>query len=164
MPGVSGLPVALMGSGVSAPANPNLLLWSEALDNAVWVKSGAVVTADAGLDPNGQMTAESVAFSAFGSLTQVTSMAATTASGSASRTPTPTLSRFNISGLIDGVAHIFSAYLSSAASSDVILSMSVVGGFAAVKIRDGGDAETFTVSWAKLETPALTAYVKRDGA
>lgn len=36
----------------------NLLLWSEAFDNAVWSKSGATVTADAVVSPDGNNTAD----------------------------------------------------------------------------------------------------------
>ena len=38
----------------------NLLVWSEALDNAVWVKSGCTITADATVAPDGNSTADLV--------------------------------------------------------------------------------------------------------
>lgn len=44
----------------------NYCLWSEQLDNAAWTKTNAVVTANAVNDPNGNLTADSVVYSATG--------------------------------------------------------------------------------------------------
>jgi hypothetical protein len=46
--------------------NKNLITWSEQIDNAAWVKTNAIVTPNALLDPNGNLTADSVAFSVTG--------------------------------------------------------------------------------------------------
>jgi len=58
-------------SGTWDHGDKNYCLWSEQFDNAAWVKTNAVVTANAINDPNGNPTADSVAFSVTGTGTSL---------------------------------------------------------------------------------------------
>ncbi|HKV94879.1 MAG TPA: hypothetical protein VJW20_20205 [Candidatus Angelobacter sp.] len=76
----------------------NYCLWSEQFDNAAWVKTNAVVTANAVADPNGNVDADSVAFSVTGSSSIVGQI-------------------INPSILIAGQAFTFSVWLKSASGA-----------------------------------------------
>lgn len=163
-----GLSVGLAGApqtGAGAEPNPNLLLWSEALDNAVWTANGAAVTANAANDPDGQSTAERVAFDPEGNVSQVTPVAATTGDPvGATKTAGAALARFDITGVFDGTTYRYSVY---AKGAGVNFSMSLFrsGGFIVARLANPDDVDGIAVdfAWAKLETPSLTAYVKREG-
>lgn len=156
------------GAASAAPAepNPNLLLWSEETQQAAWVKTGAAVTADFGLDLDGQMTADRVAFDPFGTITQTSATAVTTgADASEAKLATATLQRFSISGTFDGATYYLSCCAKTAAGTvDFGMTLRQSGGFLQVEAQDFGDGGTIQFSWWKLETPTLTAYVKREGA
>lgn len=158
-----------LGSGAPAPAagtpNPNLLLWSEEMQQAVWVKTGATVTADFGLDPDNQMTADRLVFDPFGIVNQTTATAAATGvEASEAKLATTTLQQFLVNGTFDGTAYYLYCYAKTASgTADFILTLRRGGGFLQVEIQDLGDGVTIQFSWWKLETPTLTAYVKREG-
>lgn len=168
MPGISGLPVALMGGGGGAPsANPNLLLWSEELDRSTWVKGvGVAVLANQGQDEQGGTTADLVTLTSGGTLTQISTIAVSVGGpyigstlGSSSR------ARSQVSGEFDGVPYVFSVFVEDPLDfqAEVGLVLFQSGGFIAARLRDTGDAPSILISQAKLETPTLTAYVKREG-
>ena len=50
-----------LGRIVPTPVSPNLLTFTQEVDNAAWSKSGTSVTAEAGLAPDGTLTADKVA-------------------------------------------------------------------------------------------------------
>jgi hypothetical protein len=162
-----------VGFGAGAPAtggppspNPNLLLWSEELDRAAtWVVTDALVVANSGLDDDGAATADLLLLSGLGSVQQVTAIAGTAGSGAGQKIATSTRTTHSVSASIDGVTYVFSARLQDPADSGLGVQMGifVVGGFIACRFRDLGDESAVLVSWAKLETPTLTAYIKREG-
>lgn len=163
-----GLSVGLAGapqSGGAAEPNPNLLLWSEALNNAAWVASGATVTANAANDPDGLPTAERVAYDAEGSLSQTTDvLVAAGDPASATKLAGAALERHDITGTFDGAPYRFSVY---AKGADANFSMALFRSGGALVVRlsnpdDGGGIDV-DFAWTKLETPTLTAYVKREG-
>lgn len=161
--GVSG------GSQGGAPApepNPNLLLWSEEFQQATWTKSSATITADAGDAPLGGSVADRVALTGLGNVSQVSGVAATTGAGAfASANLSTAWQRFSVSGTFDDAVYVFSVYLreEAVAGLEVQLRLERSGGFLACRLRDLGDEPTFLAWGAKLETPDLTTYVKREG-
>lgn len=161
--GVSG------GSQGGAPApepNPNLLLWSEEFQQSEWAKTSATVTADAGDAPLGGSVADRIALTSFGNVSQVSTVAATVGSTSVSSAILSTAwQRFSVSGTFDGTAYVFSVYLREevAAGLEVRLRIERSGSFLACRLQDLGDEPIFLAWGAKLETPDLTTYVKREG-
>lgn len=157
--GVGGSPAA----GGPAPPNPNLLLWSEELDRAAtWAATGVVVTANATNDPNGQLTADLLTFAAGGTLRQVTPAPATTGAA-VTAVIASTTERPSISGDFDGVTYKFSFYSMLGDGVNLRLRLDRSGGFLRVSFEDVGDEAIVNIAWCKLETPDLTAYVKREG-
>lgn len=153
-------------SGVPASPNPNLLLWSEEMQQAVWtVSAGAVtVTADADTGPFGGSVADQLAFGASGTIGQTSSTAATTgAAVLATKTTAAAWARYSISGSFDGVDYVLSVYLRDPSSSDIRMRLERVGGFLRGSLQDIGDEPTLFACCWKLETPSLSAYVKREG-
>lgn len=157
-----------VSAGGPASPNANLLLWSEELDRAaVWVTAGgATVTADQGQDELGATTADSVALAGGASLSQTTTVAAATGGPIVGAfVPGPTRTAFSFSGTFDGSTYFISGYQQDLSDSGLEVGVLVqrVGGFIQVRFRDTGDEPTALLSWIKLETPTLTAYVKREG-
>ncbi len=165
--GIHDLGGLTMGGEAWAPAedepNPNLLLWSEQFQQAAWTKTNATVTADVGADPLGGTTADQIAFLAGGAVRQVTAVAA--ASGVAvTATIATNDERPSATGTFDGTVYVFSVHPEPVGgAADIRLRIDRSGGFLRVSIEDAGDEATMTVWGAKLETPDLTAYVKREG-
>jgi hypothetical protein len=156
-----------------APAepNPNLLLWSEEMQQAVWtVGAGTVlVTADGGLNPTGdETTADLLAFGGTGSVIGQTSAtaAATGAAALSTLSLTGGYSRHSLSGTFDGVVYFLSVNLQEplGGGSELQLRLERSGGFLRGGLRDLGDSPTVLAWGWKLETPDLTAYVKREGS
>jgi hypothetical protein len=144
--------------------NPNLLLWSEEMQQATWAAADAVVTANQGQDELGATTADEIAFAVGGTVMQATGIAAVAgANQGATFEPPPARERFSHSGVFDGTTYQFSAFLESATGGQIRLELLRSGGFLAVRFRDIGDETVVLVSQVKLETPTLTAYVKREG-
>lgn len=161
-PKVGGAPVQVAGS-----PNPNLLLWSEAFDNPVWEAAFVTVTANAALDPDEQeMTADRLTFGLERSLLQNSGIAAATGDP-VSATPVLTTSwvRHDLSGVFDGTTYAYSVYLreETAGGRQVRILIKRLAGFLHAGFEDIGDEVEILADWAKLETPDLTAYVKREG-
>jgi hypothetical protein len=167
-----GLGAGLAGGRVAAaPAfpNPNLLLWSEEMQRAAWTTTGVVVVvADMGSDPLGGMTADQITFGSAGaSVLQATPVAATIGAtvqqtinlqGSLTRSA-------GLAGTFDGTVYVLSVHLSEPLGSGAVLRLrlALVGGFLVASLVDLGD-QPIVLAWGwKLETPDLTAYVKREG-
>lgn len=155
-----------LATGAPAEPNPNLLLWSEEAQQAVWTKSNVTVTADIGdLD---RPTADELAYAgAAAIITQLSATAATTgALVSTTANLTSAWQRFSVSGTFDGIVYVASVYLRepSGAGNALSLRISRSAGFLLVGLRDnlGGAPTVYADAW-KLETPDLTAYVKREG-
>lgn len=165
IPGASG-PVFSQGNpAFSAPGapNPNLLHWSEEFDRAAtWVPTNATVTANAALDPWGGATADSVQFASGGKLRQTTTVAASTGASAFAIVDT-SQSRASVSGTFDGVVYVFSVHFQEGDGTILRLRIERVGGFLCVGPEDVGDEGLFHIAGAKLETPDLTAYAKREG-
>lgn len=163
----AGLGGAAQGGGAPASPNPNLLLWSEALDNAAWTKAGAMVNANTALDPGGvESTADEIVFAASGSVRQVTTTPALAGDPVfVSASPTAEWGRFSISGTFDEAVYVFSVYIRDpSASASVTLRIDRSGGFLRCSLIEGlAEGFSVLVAWAKLETPDLTTYVKREG-
>lgn len=154
------------GGGAASP-NPNLLLWSEAFGNPVWVGASSV-SANSVTDPLGGATADRVTIASGGGHIQATTVAATTGVGVfTSRTLAPGIPvRVSTSGTFDGVTYFYSEYLASPDSAEINLSIYRSAGFLMAGLIDLSDLGTPLVidRWgAKLETPSLTDYVKREG-
>lgn len=166
-----GLSVGLAGapqSGGAAEPNPNLLLWSEAFDNAVWVATSATVTANATNDPDGFPTADGAVFTAgAGALAQTSQTAATSGSTASLVITLPgAWTRRELTGTFDGLAYTFSAwFLDNGSGADVLLRIQRSGGFLVTRIADVGGGASFFAWGAQLEqAAAATAYVKREGS
>lgn len=149
----------------SAP-NPNLLLWSEEFDRAVW--AGALgVAANSVADPLGGSTADRVSLPSGGQHVQTTAIAATTGAGVfLGVTLAPGLVRLSASGVFDGVTYVYSEWLASPGGQDINLSIYRSGGFITAGLSDLSDLGDLLIidRWgAKLEAPNLTTYVKREG-
>lgn len=142
-------------------SNPNLLLFPEAFDNAVWVKTATGVTAN--LSDGVNANADQLAMSGTaGIVTQTTAVAVGAGSAAGldvALTPFPV--RSQVSGTFGGVAYTFSVVLSSEdVGQTVFLLISRVGGVLQVMLTDSDATDpTFTAWGAKLEqAPAFTTY------
>lgn len=153
--GVGGSPAEEAGGG-----NPNLLLWTEEFDNAVWSKSGASVAAD--VDGNVDRVTLTATTGSIGQTSATAASVGATATATASLTASMT--RFSVSGTYDGLPYTFSVEMRDAATPDVQLRLEIVGGFLRASIRDVGDAATPECTAAQLEQSATaTAYQRREG-
>lgn len=157
------------GAAPSPDPNANLLLWSEEMQRAAWVQTGDVtVSANAGLNPGSdETTADDLLFGAINARhSQTTGIAATTGAAVVLNiTLTGAYVRRSLTGTFDGTAYYLSLYIfePSGDGSDIQLRLEIVGGFLVASLRDTGDDPTVRVWGWKLETPTLTAYVKREG-
>lgn len=165
-----GLGLGLQFAGGAPPPgapspNANLLLWSEEFQQAAWTTDG-VVTANNAADPLGDSTADTVAFVADGVLQQASATAATTGSNASSPIVlTTSWVRYSVSGTFDGNAYIFSLYLKGAVGGEeFLLIISRGGGVLVCSVLESLSAAATVRAWgAKLETPSLTDYIKREG-
>ena len=164
-----GLSVGLAGAPQSggAPApNPNLLLWSEELQQAVWTATDCTVTANQANDSQGQPTLDRLAFAELGSIGQTADVAATAgATVTASPEINATPQTYTVTGTFDSSPYTFSVELSAAVELQIQIAILRSGGFLRVLIRDlNGEAPTIFAGRAKLEQSATaTAYIKREG-
>ena len=170
-PSTPGVGVGIGGSPVvdEPGENPNLLLWTEALDNAVWTKSaGVTVAANVAADPVSAPTADRVTSPALnGSVSQVSLTAAATGSAvTLDYTLTTSWSRQEATGTFDGLPFTFSCYLKAGdAGSDVRLQLDRSGGFLRVQVIDRADGVVVLAWGAQLEQAAsASAYRAREGA
>lgn len=163
-----GVPLASpIGSGGGASVNPNLLLWTEELDDPVWTATDASVLADQSTTPLGARSqAEEIqSLAATSAVRQVTTTAATTGGASAARAITGLWARYSVTGVFDGQSYTFSVYLRDtgvAAAPSVTLRIDRSGGFLRCSLEDPvGDGDY--LAWgAQLEAAAsASAYQSR---
>ena len=146
--------------------NPNLLLWSEEMQQATWSKTSCTATANVGTDPLGGATADEVAFAATGVLAQTTIAATAGATAQVLISLADSwATRHTLTGVFDGITYLLSVWVRepSGGGAELRLQMHRVGGFVVCSLRNTGDDPTVLVWGWKLETPDLTAYVKREG-
>lgn len=159
----------VISAAVEAEPNINLLLWSEALDDATWTKTSCSVTPQAAVDPGGMNTAEAMISAAPGAaLRQVTTTAA--AAGAAVTAVLAfgfSYARGSVTGTFDGEVYTFSIYARDtgvALEPAVTLRIDRSGGFLRCSIEDPvGDGE-YLLAWAQLQVGAMTAYSPRGGS
>ena len=171
VPWYNGAAPFLAGERPTGPAmpedepNPNLLLWSEEMQQATWSKTSCTATADAGADPLSGATADEVVFAATGVLAQTAFAATTGATVFLNHTLSSGWVRYSLTGTFDGTAYVLSVWINepSGSNSELRLQMHRVGGVVVCSLRNTGDDPTVLVWGWKLETPDLTAYVKREG-
>jgi hypothetical protein len=148
--------------------NPNLFLWSEEMQRATWVKSDVAVTADAATHPDGGATADVLTFTAGGSILQASDSAALSGNSvSTSFAPDASWTRRSVSGTFDGVVYVLSVETRDLTEAGLAVHLRLFrsGGFLAGGFSDLGEEAPAFECWGwKLETPDLTAYVKREGA
>lgn len=169
-----GLSPALAVSPSGAPAPPalpegNLLLWTEAMDNAAWAKTGVSVTADLANNPNppgdGSATADACDFTASGRiLRQVTSLAASTGSSVADIDPVPAgWTRFSTTATFDIGQMTVSVYVQHVSNVGTLrLFLNIIGGFVSASLISQDDAVVANVWGWQLEAGAsATAYTPR---
>ena len=148
---------ATSANGSAPSVNPNLLTKTEQLDAAAWVKTNCTVSANSTADPLGGRTADTVDLS-FGPgafVSQTSSVSCATATGTSIVALSTSMTRQSVAGSIDGSPYTWSLWISDPAGSDVQLRMSVVGGFAAVSVRDVGDGASPACWGAKLEVGSV---------
>lgn len=176
MPGVRspsspGVGVGIGGSPVveEPGANPNLLLWTEAFDNAVWTATSAAIVADAVADPFAVLTAETVTNSAGGALRQISGTASTTGAAATALVDTGgEWIRRSVSGTFDSLSYTFSVYLRDGTGGGIPslrLRLDRSGGFLRCSIEDAGDEAIYHAWGAQLEQAAsASTYQKREGS
>jgi hypothetical protein len=161
-----GSPSAGGGGGAVGPPNPNLLLWSEDLDNASWAKTGCMVVANQGGTTG---TADEIISSAgTAAVRQVTSIAAS--SGSAATATTAfhagSFGRDSVTGTFDGLPYTFSAESRDSGGGETYtLRLDVVGGFLRVSVEEPvGDGDALFQYFQLEQAAAFTTYHSRGGA
>lgn len=158
-----GLSPALGSAPASAPAgpNPNLLLWSEALDNTAWVKTNIGIGADAdGAADEVTNTA------AFGSVRQTTTTAAAAGAQATNEvTPGASYVRYSVTGTFDGSPYTYSAELKDAGGGETArLVLKRAGGFLRPGIESDFADGDFLARYHQLEAgSSFTTYQRRDG-
>lgn len=162
------LSLGFFRSAGSGAANPNLLLWTEEMDNAVWVKSGGVtVSADFANDPAGNLTADRVTSPALdGAIAQISATAAAVgAAVTLDYALTSSWSRQEVVGSFDGLSYTFSVHLKAGdIGAAVRLQLDRSGGFLRVQVIDRADGLQVLIWGAQLEqSVSSTAYQKRSG-
>ena len=148
--------------------NPNLLLWTEELDNAVWSQTSVVLLADAGASPLGGINAELLAFqSSAGAVRQISASAAS--SGAAVTNGifdvATEWTRYEVTGSFDATDYVFSVYLKqSEAGIAQRIRLDRSGGFLRCSVEDLGDVGAVYAWGAQLELgTTATAYQRRGG-
>jgi hypothetical protein len=154
------------GEGGIVVGTENLLLWTEEFDNVVWLKSGATVTANAALAPDGGMTADQIDLSTGGSISQISTVSATAGPNVVlSSTISGTWSRVEKSGTYDGSPYTASIWLkTSGGNQDVSLLLRRSGGFIRFDLIDFDDLGPLTIyAWgSQLEVgSSATDYTSR---
>ena len=164
-PATPGLGVAIgaIRAAGGGAANPNLLLWTDEVDNAIWTKENAVVTPD----QNG-VADEIASTSVSAAVRQVSGTAATTgAAVTADVTPSGTAS-FNhgeVSGTFDGTVYTFSGSFKDAGGGEpVTMRIDRSGGFLRCSLEEPiGDGD-YLVKNLQLEVGPFSAYHHRGGS
>lgn len=150
------------GAGTPGP-NPNLLLHTEEMDNAVWTKTNCVVFVEA------EGTADEIASTAPNAvLSQVTATAALVGADATSTKPIdPTLTRYEMTGTFDGLPYTLSAKIKdtgAASVPEVRFRISRSGGFLKAGFEDPVGDGDYIIAEVQLEqAAAATDYVQRLG-
>jgi hypothetical protein len=139
--------------GQDPTTNPNLLLWTEELDNAIW-QTDSAITPDNAIDPLSGSTADTISFLADGFVSQVSSTAATTGvSGNNGVILTTSWVRYEVTSTFDGLSYVFSVYLRGASGGEEVrLNLSRAGGFLKCFLIENASAPATVRAWgAQLE-------------
>jgi hypothetical protein len=155
---------AILDSGGGAPPpNPNLFLWTEAIDNAVWTKTNCVVFSEA------EGSADEIASTAASAvIAQVTTTAALVgADATSTKSIGPSLVRYEMTGTFDGLPYTLSAKLKdtgNASVPEVVFRISRSGGFLRGSFEDPVGDGDYIITEVQLEQAAsASAYVYREG-
>lgn len=149
------------GAPPSAPVvNPNLLTWTEEMDDPVWVKSNCAVFSEA------EGTADEIASTApNATLSQVTSTAATVGADAISTEPIdPTLTRYEMTGTFDGLPYTLSAKVKdtgAASVPEVRFRLSRSGGFLKASFEDPVGDGDYIIAEVQLEQAASASPYQR---
>lgn len=160
-----------VGAAPVAPAPPggasNLLLWTEAMDNAVWSKN-ASVTPDASANPSppgdGSSTADLCTFVAANRfILQSSGIPATSGSAVLNITPTGTWTRYVRDTVFDVGTYTVSVYVQGVSGLGTLrLVLDVAGGVIEAKITAIAAASVANIWGWQLETGgSATGYVPR---
>lgn len=161
-----GAPVAVAPAG----ANPNLLLWTEEFDNAVWAKTNCTVRVSEAVDPGGAATADAMASTAPEAALRQTTDVAAVAGDAVTQAVAFTTSyvRGSVTGTFDGQQYTFSIYVRDtglALDPSITLRLDRAGGFLRCSIEDPVGDGDYVLAWAQLEAAgAATTYTYRGGA
>lgn len=168
--GSLGDPLGLSGglsSGlvVSAPAaNPNLLLWTDSIDNAVWTKTASIISADQDGVADG--------WASTGTTSAVRQISTTAASTGSAATATMTPGQLGayvhgeVSGTFDGTLYTFSMEAKdtgAAAVPSIRLRIDISGGFLRCSLEDPAGDGDYLVQHLQLQVGAFTSYHSRGG-
>lgn len=154
---------ARVGDGAAPAPNPNLLLWTEEMDNAVWIKTNCSILADQ------EGTADEVISSASAaSVAQVSGTAATTGSDATQvASMDGGFGRFSVTGTFDGLSYTYAVDLRDtglAATPEVTLRLGRSGGFLRMAIEDAaGDADYLARNHQLEQAATPSAYTYRGG-
>lgn len=155
------------GSAGAKSPNPNMLLWTEALDNAAWVKSSVAVSSDSASSPISTMTAETLTYTAGGLVRE----SATTASPPPGTfvdnlaSVTTSWQRFSVTDSLGATTFTFSIYLKASVACHVTMRLRGLGGTIQCFLSDLDSSAPVFFAWgAQLESgPTPTTYVRNDG-
>jgi hypothetical protein len=161
-----GLGVAVgsrVGAGAAPAANPNLLLWTEEMDEAVWIKTSCSIL----VDQEG-VADEVLSSAAAASVAQVSATAATTGSDVTQVALIDGgFGRFSVTGTFDGLSYTYAVDLKDtglAATPELTLRLGRSGGFLRVAIEDAaGDADYLARNHQLEQAATPSAYVRRSG-
>ena len=157
-------PALASGPAAVPPAgpNPNLLLWTDELDNVVWVATNCDVV------PDQDGVADEVVSTAPGSaLRQVTTTAALTGSPvSATITPSGTaaFAHGEVSGTFDGILYTFSGEFRDAGGGETVdIKIDRFGGLLRCSLEEPIGDGVYLARHLQLEVGPFTSYHHRGG-
>lgn len=144
------------GPSPSLPSgsNPNLLLFPEAFDNAVWSKNAITLTADYG---DGTFpTADRLVIPTPRLLLQTTTTAGAAGGGAANITIATSWAPYSFTASVDSLPYTLTAeILSISGSKSLHLEIIIVGGFIQCRLQNqSGVTSTIGLAWMKLEQSA----------
>lgn len=150
------------GAGGGA-ANPNILLWTDELDQAVWVKTNCTVFPDVD-----GVADEFSSLAAGASVAETTTVAAATgavATGTFSPSPTG-YQHGEVSGTFDGVLYTLSCEAKdggAAATPSLTLTIDRSGGFLRCTVSDPAGDGDYNIRHLQLEVGPFSSYQHRGG-
>ena len=160
-----GLSPVLGSAPVSAPAgpNPNLLLWTDELDQAsVWTATNCSVVADQ------DGVADELVSTAPGSALRQVTMTAAAAGAAATATITPSgtaaFAHGEVSGTFDGVLYTFSGEFRDAGGGETVdMKIDRSGGFLRCSLEEPIGDGVYMARHLQLEVGPFTSYQHRGG-